>query len=123
MVETEPAPTLLGSALKVIAGARFETVTVVVCVAAPPAPPQVSSYSVVLVSGSLVQVPFVATVPFQPPEAVQDVAFCAFQVKVVVPPVDTVAEDTESVTVGASDITMTSADCDAEPPGPVHVKV
>jgi hypothetical protein len=123
MVDAVPAPTLLGSALRVITGARFATVTVAVCVAAPPAPVQVSSYSVVLVSASLVQVPFVATVPFQPPEAVQEVAFCAFQFKVVVPPVETVADDTESATVGAGEITTTSADCDAAPPGPVQVSV
>jgi len=123
MVDATPAPTLLGSALRLITGARFATVTVAVCVAEPPAPVQVSSYSVVFESASLVQVPFVASVPFQPPEALQEVAFCAFQFKVVVPPVETVADDTESATVGAGEITMTSADCDAEPPGPVQVNV
>lgn len=123
IVEALPALTLLGFALSVITGGRSNTLTVAVCTAEPPLPVQVSSYSVVLVSASLVHVPLVATAPFQPPEAVQEVAFCAFQFKVVVPPVETVADDTESATVGAGEITTTSADCDAAPPGPVQVSV
>jgi Flp pilus assembly protein protease CpaA len=123
MVDALPALTLLGFALRVITGGRLKTLTVAVCVAEPPLPVHVSSYSVVLVSASLVHVPLVATAPFQPPEAVQDVAFCAFQFKVVVAPAATVAEDTASATVGAGEITTTSADCEAAPPGPVQVSV
>jgi hypothetical protein len=71
-------------------GAWLETVTVADCVAVPPGPVQASPYSVVLVSAPVDQVPLSATAPFQPPDAVQLVAFTAFHVKVELPPLPTV---------------------------------
>jgi hypothetical protein len=47
-VAAAPAFTLLGAALKLTTGALPATVTVADCVADPPAPVQVNSYSVVL---------------------------------------------------------------------------
>ncbi len=105
-----PDATVLGAALSVTAGGNDETVTVADCVAEPPAPLQVSSYSVVLETAPVDQVPLVATVPCQPPAAVQAVALAAFQLKVDVPPLAIVVGDVDSVTVGASVVTTTCAD-------------
>jgi hypothetical protein len=102
--------TVLGTALSVTTGGRAETVTVADCVAEPPAPVQVSWYSVVLASAPVDQVPLVATAPCQPPEAVQVVASAEFQLKLDVPPLTIVVGEADSVTVGAGDVTTTSAD-------------
>jgi hypothetical protein len=123
MVEVLPAATVLGSALSVMIGASAATVTVADCVAEPPLPVHVSSYSVVLSKLPVDHVPLVATTPLQPPEATQWVAFWAFQFREVEVPAATVAEEAVIVTVGAGEITTTSADCDVEPPGPVQVSV
>lgn len=109
-VEAVPELTVLGEALNVTSGGNAETVTMADCVAEPPAPVQVSSYSVVLESAPVDQVPLVATMPFQPPEAVQAVALAELQLKVDVPPLAIVGGDADSVTVGASVVTTTSAD-------------
>jgi len=109
-VEAVPEVTVLGAALKVTSGGNAETVTVADCVAEPPPPVQVSSNSVVLESASVDQVPLVATAPCQPPDAVQPVALAAFQLKVAAPPLAIVVGDADSVTVGASVVTTTSAD-------------
>jgi hypothetical protein len=55
-------------------------------------------------------VPLVATAPCQPPEAVQAVASCEFQLKVDMPPLATVVGDADSVTMGAGEVATTSAD-------------
>jgi hypothetical protein len=122
-VDAVPELTVLGAALNVTSGCNAETVTVADCVAERPAPVQVSSYSVVLESAPVDQVPLVATVPFQPPAAVQAVALAEFQLKVDVPPLAIVVGDADSVTVGASVVTTTSADWEADPPGPLQVSV
>jgi hypothetical protein len=69
------------------------------------------------------QVPFNATVPLQPPEAVQAVALSEVQFRADMPPSVTVVGDAERVTVGAAELTTTSADCEADPPGPLQVRV
>lgn len=122
-VDAAPASIVLGPALSVTIGANAETVMVADWVAEPPLPVQVSSKSVVLWSASVAQVPLVATAPLQPPEAVQAVAFSEFQLNVDVPSVATVVGVAANVTAGAGAVTTTSADCEAEPPGPVHVSV
>jgi hypothetical protein len=114
---------LLGAALSATTGGNSDTVTVADCVAVPPPPVQVSWYSVVFVSVPVDHVPVVATEPCQPPEAVQAVALSAFQFKVEVPPLAIVVGDADIVTVGEADVTPTSADCEADPPGPVQVKM
>ena len=88
--EDAPDFTLLGVALRVTVGDLPETVTVADCVADPPAPVQLSSYSVVFVSAPVDQVPLVGTLPCQPPEAVQAVAAADFQVRVELAPLLTV---------------------------------
>lgn len=83
-VKDEEAPefTVLGVALSVTIGVLSATVTVADCEADPPAPVQVSSNSVVLVSVPVDIVPLVGTLPCQPPEAVHAVAPADVQVKV-----------------------------------------
>lgn len=118
-----PELTVLGLAVSVIEGAKAETVTIADCVAAPPVPVHVSSNSVVLDSAPVDQVPLVATAPFQPPEAMQEAAFCDCQFRLDTPPLATVDGDAASVIVGAGRITTTSADCEEDPPCPVQVRV
>jgi hypothetical protein len=65
----------------------------------------------------------VAIVPDQPPEAVQEVAFVADQLSVVLPPLGTVFAAALKVTAGAGVDTDTVTDCAAEPPAPVQVSV
>lgn len=102
-VSEEEAPdfTVLGVALSVTIGATLDTVTVADCVAEPPAPEQVSSYSVVLVRAPVDLVPLVATGPCQPPEAVQAVASADVQVRVELPPLLTVVGAAVKVTDAA----------------------
>jgi hypothetical protein len=108
-VEEAPDFTLLGVALRVTTGALLETVTVADCVADPPAPAQVSSYSVVLVRVPVDIVPLVARLPCQPPEAVQALAPVDFQVRLELPPLPTVVGAAVKVTdVAAGETTDTS---------------
>jgi hypothetical protein len=76
-----------------------------------------------LESAPVDQVPLVSTGPFQPPLAVHAVAAVAFQVSVDSPRLLTVVGEAVSVTVGAGCVTTTSADCEDEPPVPLHVSV
>ena len=122
-VEAVPRVTVLGTALSVTIGGNAEMVTVADCVAEPPVPVHVSWYSVVLESAPVDQVPLVAKAPCQPPEAVHAVAFSELQLRVDSPPSATVVGDADSVAAGAAEVTTTSADCEAVPPGPVHVSV
>jgi hypothetical protein len=101
---------VLGEALSVTIGGRALTVTVADWVAEPPSPVQVSSNSVVLPRAPVDQVPLVATEPLQPPDALHAVAFAEDQVRVDMPPLATVVGEADNVTVGAGEITTTSAD-------------
>jgi hypothetical protein len=118
-----PELTVLGLAVSMTEGANAETVTMADCVAEVPVPVHVNSNSVVLVSTPVDQVPLVATTPCQPPEAVQEVAFSECQVRLETPPLATVDGDAARVTVGSGEITTTSADREADPPGPEQVSV
>jgi hypothetical protein len=130
-VEASPDLTVVGLALSVTTAGDPATVTVADWVAEPPTPVQVSSYSEVLVSAPVDQVPLVATLPLQAPEAVHAVASVEDQVSVEPPPCATVVGAAASVTVGEEEmgetgegeITTTSADWEDEPPAPVQVKV
>lgn len=101
-VEAAPAFTVLGAALSVTIGALAETVTVADCVADPPGPVQVNSYSVVFVRAPVDQVPLVGTLPCQPPTAVQAVASADLQVRVELPPLPTVVGPAIKLTEGAA---------------------
>ncbi len=67
--------------------------------------------------------PLVASLPLQPPEAVQDVAFLDDQDSVELLPLATVLGLALKLTVGAGEVTVTVADCAALPPAPVQVSV
>lgn len=68
-------------------------------------------------------VPLTASVPAHAPEAVQEVALVEDQVNVEVPPLATLVGLALKDTVGAGADTVTVADCDADPPVPVHASV
>lgn len=67
--------------------------------------------------------PLAASVPDQPPEPMQPVAFVALQVSTELLPLLTVVGLAPNATVGAAADTVTVADCAAVPPVPVQVKV
>jgi hypothetical protein len=116
-----PEVTELGLALSEITGAAEAIVTVVAWLAVPPAPVQASMNSVVAESVPVLSVPLVASAPPQPPDAMHVVASTELQVSVAEPPGATVVGSAVRVTVGTGVATTTSADCDADPPGPVQV--
>jgi hypothetical protein len=78
---------------------------------------------VVALKAPVAFVPLVATAPVQPPEAVQEVALVETQVRVEPAPLATLVGLALSVTLGGVAETVTVADCDAEPPVPVQVRV
>ena len=67
--------------------------------------------------------PLADLVPDQAPEAVQEVAFVADQVRVELPPLATVLGPADKVTTGAAAVTETVVDCVALAPRPVQVSV
>jgi hypothetical protein len=67
--------------------------------------------------------PLAGLAPVQAPEAVQEVALVADQVRVELLPLITELGFELRLTVGAGDFTETEADCVALPPAPVQVKV
>jgi hypothetical protein len=73
-------------------------------VVVPPEPLQLSVKVVALVSAGVVVIPLGGSVPDQPPDAVQDVAFCVDQVSVAVPPETTCDALEVSMTVGAGSV-------------------
>jgi hypothetical protein len=110
-VAAAPAFTLLGDALNVTIGALPETVTVADCVADPPAPVQVSSYSVLFLRAPVDLVPLVATLPRQLPAIrVQEVASTDFQVRVELSPLLTVVGAAVNVTDGAAAASVAETD-------------
>jgi hypothetical protein len=124
-VSVAPLPlcTVLGFADSATVGGAFETVTVTVWEALPPAPAQVSPYVALAVSVPVDCEPPVALTPLQPPVAVHDVAFVEVQVKVEAPPLATVLGLAFSVTVAVGcGVTVTLTIWTALPPEPVQVK-
>jgi hypothetical protein len=102
-VEAAPAFTVLGAALSVTVGAAPETVIVTDCEADPPAPVQVTTYSVVLVRAGVCQIALVGTSPRQlPTMATQEVASADDHVRVDLPPLRMVVGTALNVTDGAA---------------------
>jgi hypothetical protein len=118
-----PEVMVLGLTCKETMGAAGAIVTVVDWVALPNSPTQVNSNSVEVDRAPVDALPLVGFAPLQPPEAVQEVAFAAFQVKIDAAPTATVVADADNVMVGPGPVTTTSADCVVEPPGPEQVSV
>ena len=71
----------------------------------------------------MLALPLTAFVPLQAPEAVQEVALLEVHVKVEPLPLVTLVGFALIDTLGGVADTVTVADCDAEPPGPVQVRV
>jgi hypothetical protein len=123
-VELLPLAMVLGLALMDTVGAGWLTETVVDWEALPPAPEQVIVYVVLVLRAPVDLEPLMASLPDQPPEAVQAVALFADQLKVELAPLATVLGFALSVTVavGAA-VTVTVAVWTALPPGPVQDRV
>ncbi len=100
-VELPPLAMVLGLALKLTVGAGEVTVTVPDCAALPPAPVQVSVYVAFALSAPVDCEPLVGSLPDQPPEAVQAVAFVVDQFKVELLPLTTELGLAARLTVGA----------------------
>jgi hypothetical protein len=115
-----PLFTVLGFAARLTAGGVLVTETVADWLALPPAPVQVSPYVALAVRAPVDWEPLTALVPDQAPEAVQDVALVAAQVKVELRPLATELGLAERLMVGAGELTETVADCVALPPVPVQ---
>jgi hypothetical protein len=113
---------VLGLAVSCTTGGWLETVTVTDCVADPPGPVQVSSYSVVLLSAPVDHVPPSGTAPLQPSDAVQLVASAAFHVKLELPPLPTVVGEAVKVSAALGTVTSTLTDWVAVPLEPTQVK-
>ena len=126
-VELPPLDTLVGETLSVSVGAAGGcwTVTVAVAELDPPVPLQFSEKLALAVSGPTLCEPVVDLLPDQPPDAVHDVAFVADQVKVLLPPLDTLVGLAVSVVTGAlgggAAPTVTAASPLATPPRPTQV--
>jgi hypothetical protein len=123
-VALPPLDTLPALALRLTAGAAgLATDTVTDWAADPPAPVQVNVYFVVAVTAAVPADPLVPSLPFQPPEALHEVALLDDQVKVALPPLLTVEGFALNVTVGVAFATATVADCEAVPPLPWQVSM
>jgi len=79
-VDAPPLATAVGSAVNVAFGTILTVTAAAVLV--PPAPVQVSENVVFVVSAPVLWVPLDATVPLQPPEAVQELASVELHVNV-----------------------------------------
>jgi hypothetical protein len=122
-VALDPLERLVGLALSEIVGTGAETEIVIDWAALPPAPVQVSVNWVAAVRFEVLCEPLVASLPLQPPEAAQELAFVDDQVSVDAAPLLTVVGFPVSVTVGVGVVTVTVTDCEALPPVPLHVNV
>ncbi len=65
--------------------------------------------------------PLTALLPDHPPEATHVVALLLDQVRVAEPPAGTVPGLALKLTAGGGVVTVTMTDCEAPPPGPVHI--
>jgi hypothetical protein len=75
------------------------------------------------VSAPVDWVPLTALLPDQAPEAVQEVALLAVQVRVALLPLVIALGPTLKLTVGAGEVTVTVVDCAVLPPAPEQVSV
>src|SRR5215469_7325985 len=90
-VEADPLLTVPGVAVRLTVGLTgAETLTVTDCVALPPAPLQVSVKVVAVLNTPVLALPLVGSLPDQPPDAVQLLAFVEDQLSIDEPPLVTV---------------------------------
>ena len=118
-----PLLTVVGLALRPTVGGA-ETLIVTDWLALPPGPLQASVKVVVALSAPVLVVPLVGSLPDQPPEAVQLLAFVDDQLSIADPPLLTVVGLALRLTVGLTGAeTLTVTDRLALPPGPLQVSV
>ena len=118
-----PLLTVVGLALRPTVGGA-ETLTVTDWLALPPGPLQASVKVVVALSAPVPALPLVGSLPDQPPEAVQLLAFVDDQLSIADPPLLTVVGLALRLTVGWTGAeTLTVTDWLALPPGPLQVSV
>jgi hypothetical protein len=125
-VELPPVVTLVGVAVSTRLGAAAVTETCVDCVALVFVLlfTQVSVNVVVVFRSPVRNVPLVGSVPLQPFDAVQLVAFVEFQAKVACLPYATVLGFAEnSVIATGAALTLTCVDCVTVPPLPEQLSV
>jgi hypothetical protein len=115
--------TVGGTQVSVAVPVAAATVTVALWLVVPPAPVQLNVNTVVALSAPVDCDPLIAWAPLHAPDAVQEVALVEDQVRVDVPPWATLDGLAVSDTLGGAADTVTVADCDAEPPAPVQVRV
>jgi hypothetical protein len=120
-VDMPPLATEVGFAANVTVGAGATLTVAVAVLLEPPGPLQVNEYEVAAASGPVLWLPLAALLPFQPPEAVHEVALVEFHVSVEAPPPATEAGFAVNVTVGTGvTVTFTVATV-LVPPAPVQV--
>jgi hypothetical protein len=120
-----PLGTVLGLAVRDTVGAGWVTETVADWLAVPPGPVQDRAKVELLFSAPVLWVPLSGSLPDQPPEAVQALAWLVDQVRPALPPLTTVLGLAVSAIVGAGagDVTEIVADWAALPPGPEQLSV
>jgi len=101
-----PLVTVVGLALRVTVGGA-ETLTVTAWLALPPGPLQASVKVVVVLSAPVLALPLVGSLPDQPPEAAQLLAFVEDQLSIADPPLLTVEGLTLRLTVGLPTAALT----------------
>jgi hypothetical protein len=124
-VEDPPLVMLVGDALRATVGAGgVATLTLVEALALPPVPVQVMPKVVFALNAPVLVDPDVATVPLQPPDAVQAAASVEDQFSVDALPLVTLVGEAASVTVGAGGwVTSTVVAPLPVPPLPVQLSV
>jgi hypothetical protein len=120
-VEVPPLATEVGFAVNVTVGAGATLTVAVAVLLEPPAPLQVNEYDVADASGPVLWLPLAALLPFQPPEAVHEVALVEFHVSVEAPPLPTEVGFAVNVTVGAGTTVTLALATLLVPPAPVQV--
>ncbi len=121
-VEVPPLATEVGVAASVTVGVPGTATVAVATLLVPPAPVQINEYELVAVSGAVPCVPIVALVPFQPPEAVHEVALVELHVSVEVPPLATEVGFADNVTVAVPGTVTVAVATLLVPPAPTQVK-
>jgi hypothetical protein len=120
-VEVPPLATEVGFAVNVTVGAGATLTVAVAVLLEPPGPLQVNEYNVAAASGPVLWLPPAALPPFQPPEAVQEVALVEFHVSVEAPPLATEVGFAVNVTVGAGTTATLAVATLLVPPAPAQV--
>jgi hypothetical protein len=120
-VDVPPLATEVGFAANVTVGAGGTLTVAVAVLLEPPAPLQVNEYEVAAASGPVLWLPLAALLPFQPPEAVHEVALVEFHVSVEAPPLATEVGFAVNVTVGTGTTVTFAVATVLAPPAPVQV--